>query len=152
MESQVPPSETPPPPPGVPPPPETPPPPGASPPPPPPGAAPPGQPPPWPRPPPPWGVGPPPAPLWRQPHRGVLILVLGILGIVTCTVIGPIAWVMANRDLEEIDTGRMDPEGRDMTNIGRILGIVGTCLLGAQLLFGLAWLAFLITMVAAGGG
>ena len=75
---------------------------------------------------------------------------LGILGLVTCMILGPITWVMANRDLEEIDAGRMDPEGRDMTNVGRILGIVGTCLLGVQALALVGWLIFFFTMMSAG--
>jgi len=36
-----------------------------------------------------------------KPHRGVLILVLGILGIVCCFILGIIAWVMGNNDLKE---------------------------------------------------
>ncbi|MFQ6131755.1 MAG: hypothetical protein ACE5R4_06940, partial [Armatimonadota bacterium] len=38
------------------------------------------------------------------------------------------AWIMGNRDLAEMDSGRMDPSGRDTTNIGRILGIISVCL------------------------
>ncbi len=41
------------------------------------------------------------------PHRGVLILILGILGIVCCFICGIIAWVMGNNDLREIDAGRI---------------------------------------------
>jgi hypothetical protein len=33
---------------------------------------------------------------------------------------------MGNTDLAEIRAGRMDPEGESTTNIGRILGIIGT--------------------------
>ncbi len=62
------------------------------------------------------------------PHRGVLILVLGILGIVCCFICGIIAWVMGNNDLREIDAGRMDPSGRGLTQAGKICGMVGTIL------------------------
>jgi predicted Zn finger-like uncharacterized protein len=63
------------------------------------------------------------------PHRGGLILTLGILSLVCCGIIcGPIAWVMGNNDMREIRAGRMDPEGEGLTNAGRICGIVGTCL------------------------
>ncbi len=62
-----------------------------------------------------------------QPHRGVLILVLGILSFVAC---GPFlavpAWIMGKGDLKRIDGGQMDPTGRDMTKIGMILGMVNT--------------------------
>lgn len=73
-------------------------------------------------------------PRYEEPHRGTLLLVLGILSIVVCTILGPIAWVMANGDLKKIDSGVMDPEGRSNTNVGKILGIVGTVLLGFQVL------------------
>ena len=62
------------------------------------------------------------------PHRGVLILVLGILGIVCCFICGIIAWVMGNNDLREIDAGRMDPTGRGLTQAGKICGMVGVIL------------------------
>lgn len=64
-----------------------------------------------------------------EPHRGVLILVLGILSLVFAGIIlGPIAWILGNSDLKKIRAGIMDPEGEQMTNIGRILGMVGTIL------------------------
>ena len=62
------------------------------------------------------------------PHRGVLILVLGILSIVCCLICGIIAWVMANKDLKEMAAGRMDPAGKGLTNAGKICGIVGIAL------------------------
>lgn len=62
------------------------------------------------------------------PHRGVLILVLGILGIVCCFICGIIAWVMGNNDMREMDTGRMDPSGRGLTQAGKICGMVGVIL------------------------
>ncbi len=64
-----------------------------------------------------------------QQHRGVLILVLGILGIVACALCAPFAWIMGNKDLEEMKAGRMDPEGEQLTQVGRILGMVGTGLM-----------------------
>jgi len=60
-----------------------------------------------------------------KPHRGVLILVLGILGLIACCFCAPVAWYMGSQDMAEIDAGRMDPEGRQMTQIGMILGMVG---------------------------
>jgi hypothetical protein len=71
---------------------------------------------------------------WRRrdyvPHRGTIILVLGILSLVTGFgfILGPIAWVMGNADMREIRAGRMDPEGEGSTNAGRICGIIGTVL------------------------
>jgi hypothetical protein len=70
--------------------------------------------------------GPPQQPL--SPHRGGLILTLGILGIVCCFICGIIAWVMGNNDMREIDAGRMDPSGRGLTQAGKICGMVGVIL------------------------
>ena len=58
------------------------------------------------------------------PHRGAMILVFGILGLVTCFIFGIVAWVMGNKDLQEIDAGRMDPEGRALTSAGKTCGMI----------------------------
>ncbi len=72
------------------------------------------------------------------PHRGTLILVLGIVSFVTgCFVAGVIAWAMGNRDLREMDEGRMDPSGYGATQAGRITGMVHVILTCAGLLVGL---------------
>ncbi|MGQ0762286.1 MAG: DUF4190 domain-containing protein [Acidobacteriota bacterium] len=60
------------------------------------------------------------------PHRGTLIIVLGILSLTLCPPIGIGAWIMGTKDLAEIDAGRMDPAGREFARIGRILGIIAT--------------------------
>ena len=61
-------------------------------------------------------------------HRGILILILGILSVTICGPAGIAAWIMGNSDLKEMDAGTMDPSGRGTTNAGRICGIIGTCL------------------------
>jgi hypothetical protein len=63
-----------------------------------------------------------------RPHRGGLILALGILGIVCCFICGIIAWVMGNNDMREMDAGRMDPSGRGLTQAGKICGMVSVIL------------------------
>jgi len=63
-----------------------------------------------------------------KPHRGTLILVFGILGLVVCAPLAVVAWVMGHNDIKEIDAGAMDPAGRGTTQAGKILGIVGTIL------------------------
>jgi len=68
-------------------------------------------------------------------HRGVLILILGIVGLVVCQPVGIAAWVMGNSDLKEMDAGRMDPEGRSFTQVGKILGIISVVLLA----LGIVW-------------
>jgi predicted Zn finger-like uncharacterized protein len=86
-----------------------------------------------------------------KPHRGVLVLVLGIVAFFVCgIIIGPIAWSMANADLREIRAGRMDPEGEGMTNAGRICGIIATILNALGLVCGLIYLVVVIVAVASG--
>jgi hypothetical protein len=63
-----------------------------------------------------------------KPHRGTLILILGILGIILCGPLAIFAWVMGSGDLKQIDAGTMDPAGRGTTQAGRICGIIGTIL------------------------
>lgn len=67
---------------------------------------------------------------FHAPHRGGLILALGILSWVVCPILSIIAWVMGNQDLKEMDAGRMDPEGRGLTQAGKIIGIVHICFIG----------------------
>lgn len=61
--------------------------------------------------------------------RGTTILVLGILSIVMCQVLGPIAWAMGNEELRRISIGQVDPMTRNSATAGRICGIVATVLL-----------------------
>ncbi len=79
---------------------------------------------------------PPPYPAKPPDHpQAVTVLVLGICGLLVCQVIGPFAWSMGSRALREIDGSGGQVGGRDMVNIGRVLGMVSTALLGLALLF-----------------
>ncbi|MST00297.1 MAG: DUF4190 domain-containing protein [Pedosphaera sp.] len=73
--------------------------------------------------------------MYSQPHRGTLVLVLGILGLVCCPLTGLAAWIMANGDLKQMDAGTMDASGRSNTNAGKICGIIGTVLFALGILF-----------------
>ena len=63
------------------------------------------------------------------------ILILGICGLVLCQVLGPFAWSMGNKALREIDASNGQVGGRDTVKVGRILGIIGTIILGLSILF-----------------
>jgi hypothetical protein len=76
-----------------------------------------------------------------KPHRGVLVLVLGILGIVCCFICGIIAWVFGSKDLKEMAAGTMDPSGKGMTQAGRICGIISVAL---QIIGFIIWLLIMI--------
>lgn len=73
---------------------------------------------------------------YPEASQSTTILVLGILGLVLCQVLAPFAWVMGNREIEAIMSGRRPPENRSTANAGRILGIIGTVLLGIGLVVG----------------
>ncbi|HTX20420.1 MAG TPA: hypothetical protein VMD27_00965 [Candidatus Aquilonibacter sp.] len=70
-----------------------------------------------------------------KPHRGTLILVLGILSLVVCAPLGIAAWMMGSGDMKEMDAGTMDPSGRGSTQAGKICEIIGTILFILQLVF-----------------
>jgi hypothetical protein len=108
-----------------------------------------------------------------EPHRGSLILTLGIVSIplaliaASCSCcsygIGGIAgviglalaipaWVMGHRDLAKMQAGTMDPEGQGSTQGGMICGIIGTALNALGLLLAIIMVIFLIVILATSGG
>ena len=85
-----------------------------------------------------------------EPHRGTLILILGVLSLMACQLIGPFAWAMGGADLKKMRAGVMDPAGENETRIGYILGIVGTVLLLISFALRVVWFAFFFRVVGAG--
>jgi predicted Zn finger-like uncharacterized protein len=84
-------------------------------------------------------------------HRGTLILILGILPFLIhplAPVCGPIAWFLGNHDIKEIRAGRMDPEGENSTQVGRILGMVFTLLSLLVILLG----CLVVSLIALAAG
>ena len=69
-----------------------------------------------------------------EPHRGIVILVLGILSIVffdvclVCWILAAIAINMGSTDLPKIDHGEMDKSGRGMTVAGQACAYIGLLL------------------------
>ncbi|MCE9527698.1 MAG: hypothetical protein K8R36_16780 [Planctomycetales bacterium] len=77
-----------------------------------------------------------PAGRYQVPHRGPLILVLAILGLfIQCPIFPLMSWVMGSNDLREMQAGRMDPAGRDLTRAGMVIGMVLSILWIAGILF-----------------
>lgn len=83
-----------------------------------------------------------------ESSQAVTVLVLGILSLVVCGILGPIAWKLGNDELAAISAGRRPSENLGMAQAGRICGIVGTCLLGLGLLFVLFWLVLVALGIA----
>ena len=101
---------------------------------------------------------PPPPPVYGSPYggyggrehsQGTTILVLGILSLVlgvSCGVgflLGPVAWVMGNGAIAEIDRDPAAYTNRSMVQAGRVCGIVATALLALGVIA-------VIVLVAAG--
>lgn len=65
----------------------------------------------------------------RTAHpQSTTALVLGILGLVLCFVLAPVAWVVGGRAVRAIDAEPARWEGRGPAQAGRVLGVVGTIL------------------------
>jgi hypothetical protein len=80
-----------------------------------------------------------------KPHRGTLILILGILGITFCAPLGIAAWIMGSGDIKEMDAGKMDASGKSLTNAGKVCGIIGTVVTIIAVIF--AMLGFMVAML-----
>jgi hypothetical protein len=72
---------------------------------------------------------------YQEDSQATTILVLGILSLVVCQILGPIAWVMGNNELAGIDAGRRPPQNRGTAQAGRILGIISTVLMIIGIVF-----------------
>ncbi|WP_327110700.1 DUF4190 domain-containing protein [Nocardia sp. NBC_01730] len=66
--------------------------------------------------------------------QATTILILGILGLALCQLMGPFAWVMGKRALNEIDASGGAIGGRGNVNAGYICGIIASVLLILSLL------------------
>lgn len=76
-----------------------------------------------------------------MPHRGIMVLVFGILSVAfvfpsLCCLFsafgglgfGITAWILGQNDLRSMAGHRMDPDGMGLTRAGWICGIIGTVL------------------------
>ena len=76
-------------------------------------------------------------------HRGALVLILGLLGLLMFAPLGIAAWIIGSKDLAAIRDGRMDKSGEGMTLAGKVLGIIATVLMLIGVLVLLAVMAIL---------
>ncbi|WP_406234252.1 DUF4190 domain-containing protein [Nocardia sp. NBC_01009] len=77
----------------------------------------------------PYGYGPP-----QEHPQATLILILGILGLAFCQVLGPFAWVMGKKALNEIDASGGAMGGRSNVMVGYVCGIIGSVMIIVSLL------------------
>ena len=66
--------------------------------------------------------------------RATVALILGILGIVACSIVAPFALVIGRRSVTEIDASGGRLGGRGMAQAGFILGVIGTVILALSLI------------------
>ena len=82
-------------------------------------------------------------PSYPYQSQASTVMVLGILSLVVCSILGPIAWSMGNTELGRIDRGEADPSARGSAVAGRICGMIASILMivgivGCIFLFGIA--------------
>lgn len=80
--------------------------------------------------------------------QATTVLILGIVGAAVCGFVAPVAWVMGNRVVKEIDASNGTLGGRSTANVGRILGIVWTVLLVVLVAAGVLGLIVLLLTAA----
>ncbi len=78
-----------------------------------------------------------PQPVMAREHpEGQTVLILGILGLVLCGVLAPIAWLKGRRVLAEMDA---QPgvvwSNRGNVQTGQLLGLIGTIVIGVAVAF-----------------
>jgi hypothetical protein len=83
-------------------------------------------------------TAPPPA-VDKAGSQATTSLVLGILGLVCCQLLSPVAWYIGNQELRSIREGRSPAAGQGTASAGMILGVVGSVFLAMGVLMGIIW-------------
>jgi hypothetical protein len=81
-----------------------------------------------------------------QASKATMAVVMGVLGIICCGFLAPVAWYLGNEELKSIDAGRISETNRGMAQVAKILGIIGSILLALTLL----WILFFGGMAVLG--
>ena len=76
--------------------------------------------------------------------RAVTALVLGILGLCCCGLVAPVAWYLGTVEGRAILAGQSPASGQVMATAAKILGIIGTILMGFAILWILFWGGFAV--------
>jgi hypothetical protein len=70
--------------------------------------------------------------------RATTSLIMGILGVICCGLLAPVAWYLGSQELQAIAAGQSSAAGEGLAKAGKILGIIGTVLL----ILSLVWIFF----------
>ena len=84
-----------------------------------------------------WRTGPAPPPSGeyaapapgRKAEGAIAALVLGIIGIIFCPLCAPVAWGLGRKAERLVDASGRTLGGRGEATAGKVLGIIGTCLM-----------------------
>lgn len=76
-----------------------------------------------------------------------VIFVLGLLGLLACQIMGPVAWLMGNAYVSECRALGIQPDG--LATAGRVLGIVSTVLMALSLVAVVLYFLFIFLIVGA---
>jgi hypothetical protein len=79
----------------------------------------------------------------QQPHRGGIVLTLGILSLVPPVMVIPFGiagWFMASKDIRDMNAGRMDGSGRAMTQAGQVCAALGASIWSAGTVSLVIWI------------
>ena len=90
---------------------------------------------------------PPPGAPEKKSNRAMTSLILGILGIICCGLLAPVAWYMGSEELKAIRAGTAPAQNETTAKVGMILGIIGSILL----ILTLIWIFFAGGMAVLGG-
>jgi uncharacterized membrane protein YjgN (DUF898 family) len=79
--------------------------------------------------------------------QAIVSLVLGILGVVCCGLLAPIAWFLGTQEIKAIREGRSPAAGEGLAKAGMILGIIGSIIL----VLSICWIFFMGGMAVVQG-
>ena len=79
-------------------------------------------------------------------NRATTIFVLGLLSLVSCQILGPVAFVMGNSYLR--DCAAMDVEPDGLAKAGRIMGMIGSVLLILTFVFVVLYVGVIAAVIA----
>lgn len=74
----------------------------------------------------------------QQSSKATMAVVFGVLGIVCCGLLAPVAWYLGSEELKAIQAGLVSETNRGMAQVAKILGIVGSIML----VLGILWVIF----------
>lgn len=85
---------------------------------------------------------------YLKPHRGTMLIVFSILSWFVCIIFGIIAYIMSGTDMQEMQSGQMDPSGMGLTKAARLISLIHFIFFGVIMLL----YVVLFVVIGASGG